>query len=103
MHKYKISDYVWSLDNYWSRFKYMPKLTQSKIKKISNEIVRMYLYCFYGYKEFFLYVNKKLLKKKIKSKNNLYLFACYAGQLEIIKYLVVPQKPQINFWAIKCI
>jgi hypothetical protein len=74
----------------WYYLKHTPALTVEQIKTIDNDCIRMYLYCYYNYPEFYNYKKKKLLNRYInKDKENLLLFSAWCGHLDILKYLII--------------
>jgi hypothetical protein len=83
-----MDDYETSLKVSWNRLNYLPVLTVKQIKLKNNNCVRMYLYCYYNYPEFYNYKKKKLLKYINKHKDNLILFSAWCGHLNIVKYLI---------------
>ena len=74
----------------WNLLKYSNCLSNNQIKSIDNDCVRMYLYCYYDYPNFYNYKKKKLLNRYINNeKDNLLLFAAAFGKLDILKYLIL--------------
>jgi hypothetical protein len=68
----------------------LPILTVEQIKVLDNDCIRMYLFCYYNYPEFYNYKKKKLLNRYItRNKENLILFSAWCGHLNIVKYLIV--------------
>ena len=73
----------------WYQLKNLPVLTVEQIKDCDNDCIRMYLYCYYNYSEFYKYKKKKLLNRYItEDKSNLLLFSAWCGNLNALKYLV---------------
>jgi hypothetical protein len=66
----------------------LPVLTSNQIKEFDNDCVRMYLYCYYNYPEFYSYKKKKLSRCIDNIKVNLLLFSSMHGNLNAVKYLV---------------
>ena len=81
--------YITNLKASWHRLNNMPILTVEQIKDCDNDCVRMYLFCYYDYPEFYNYKKKKLLNRQINDyKQNILLMAVWCGHLNILKYLV---------------
>ena len=80
--------YITSLKTNLYMLKILPVLTVEQIKNCDNDCIRMYLYCYYNYPEFYKYKKKKLLNRYIRNKYNLILFSAWCGRLDILKYLI---------------
>ena len=81
--------YITNLKASWHRLNNMPILTVEQIKDCDNDCVRMYLFCYYDYPEFYNYKKKKLLNRQINDyKQNILLMSAWCGHLNILKYLV---------------
>ena len=81
--------YIASLKMDWHKLKILPVLTVEQIKEYNNDCIRMYLYCYYNYPEFYKYKKKKLLNRYVNAtKSNLLLFSTWCGNLNILKYLI---------------
>jgi len=81
--------YIKCLKSRWYDLKNFPILTVEQIKDYNNDCVRMYLFCYYNYPEFYNYKKKKLLNRYItRNKDNLILFSAWCGHLNIVKYLI---------------
>jgi hypothetical protein len=80
--------YTTCLKDDWFKLRYLPVLTVNQIKVIDNDCIRMYLYCYYNYSEFYNYKKKKLLNRYInKYKDNLMLLNSFLGRINGVKYL----------------
>jgi ankyrin repeat protein len=80
--------YIMAIKTSWDSLKSLAKLTNNQIKSIDNDCIRMYLYCYYDYPEFYNYKKKKLLNRYInEDKENLMLFASFIGNIDLIIYL----------------
>ena len=76
------------LKNDWSQLKSLPVLTVEQIKECDDDCIRMYLYCFYNYPEFYNYKKKKLLNRCINiNKENLLLYSAFIGNIQQFEYL----------------
>jgi hypothetical protein len=84
-----MNEYIKSLKDGHRMLTILPVLSVELIKKIDNDCVRMYLYCYYNYPEFYNYKKKKLSRYINKRKVNLILFATWCGHLNILKYLII--------------
>ena len=84
-----MDNYIVALKKYeWIKLKKLPVPTTEQIKSIDNDCIRMYLYCYYGYSDFYNYKKKKLLNRYInKNKDNLMLLASHIGNIDLILYL----------------
>jgi hypothetical protein len=84
-----MDDYETCLKSRWYDLKDLPDLTVEQIKDYDNDCIRMYLFCYYNYPEFYNYKKKKLLNRYINiNKDNLIIFAAWCGHLDILKYLI---------------
>ena len=82
--------YIRGLQQFWLCLDGLPVLTVEQIKECDNDCMRMYLYCYYNYSEFYKYKKKKLLNRYVnEDKSNLLLFSAWCGHVSIIKYLVL--------------
>ena len=84
-----IEIYIEYLKNDWYKLKTLPILTAEQIKDCNNDCIRMYLYCYYNYPEFYNYKKKKLLRYINIHKDNLLLFSAWCGHVSIVKYLIL--------------
>jgi hypothetical protein len=85
-----MDEYITCLKLQWDDLKVLPILTVEQINVLDNDCIRMYLFCYYNYPEFYNYKKKKLLNRCIfKNKNNLILFSAWCGHLDILKYLIL--------------
>ena len=50
-----MDSYIASLKKYIGMLKTLPVLTVKQIKDYDDDCIRMYLYCYYGYSEFYNY------------------------------------------------
>ena len=76
------------LKNDWPQLKSLPVLTVEQIKECDDDCIRMYLYCFYNYPEFYNYKKKKLLDRCINiNGDNLLLLSAFIGHIHILEYL----------------
>ena len=82
-----IEIYIEYLKNDWYKLKTLPILTVEQIKDCNNDCIRMYLYCYYNYPEFYNYKKKKLLRYINENKDNLMLLVSFLGRLADVKYL----------------
>jgi len=74
-----MNEYIKSLKDGRRMLTILHVLSVELIKKIDNDCVRMYLYCYYNYPEFYNYKKKKLSRYINKRKVNLILFATWCG------------------------
>jgi hypothetical protein len=94
-----IDKYIKNLHNSWKKLSKLPILSPIQINelnsnnalscecKLSDEIIKMYLYCFYNYPEFYTYDISKLNQPINEHNDNLYLIAAYKGHIDIMEYL----------------
>ena len=80
--------YITSLKTNLYMLKILPVLTVEQIKNCDNDCIRMYLYCYYNYPEFYKYKKKKLNRYIDNYKANLILFSAWCGNVNVLKYLV---------------
>jgi ankyrin repeat protein len=74
--------------NNWSNLKYEPKLELNEIEKLTDNIIKIYLFCYYGYIDQLYKYDLLNLKMPInKNNDNLYLLASYCGHIKVMEYL----------------
>ena len=81
-----INDYITNIQSDWIELSSMPKINQAQIENLSDDNIKMYLYCFYDFPELKTY-SKELLKRKIGTNNTLYLMASFCGNIRLMEYL----------------
>ena len=74
--------------NNWSKLKYEPILESDEIEKLTDNIIKIYLFCYYGYIDQLCKYDLLDLKLQLNIHNdNLYLLASFGGHIEAIEYL----------------
>jgi predicted Fe-Mo cluster-binding NifX family protein len=82
------TNYINYICNDWSKLKYLPKLELEEIEKLTDDIIKMYLFCYYMYFDQLDKYDLLNLKMPInKNNDNLYLMASFGGHVEVMEYL----------------
>jgi ankyrin repeat protein len=85
--EYDIRDYIHYICFDWNKLKKLPKPSIKKIKSITNNTVKMFLFAFYNHNRIYRYNSVDLQKYINIHQDNLYLLASWLGNLNLMNFL----------------